>query len=94
MNGRFIQGPLERKQYTVSFANWLDTGVIVLSGAISTLPSGLTVSTPTVTADALGLKFYVEGGTVNTVYLLALVMTASDTQKKEVVIRVDLREPA
>lgn len=78
--------PNERKRYTVSYADWLDTGEVVAS-ALYTIDNEtdppLLVEGSFIQSDGLGLSFFVSGGVSDEQYQLNILMETSIAQIKE-----------
>lgn len=88
--------PLERKRYTVSYANWLDDLETVSTAAYSidneTDPP-LAVDGSFIQPDGLGLSFFVSGGVTDEQYQLHILMTTSNGQIKEDWMTFVVEEP-
>ena len=84
--GSFKQTPQEKKRYTISYADWLDTGEVVDSvvyGIDNTTVPPLLVESSMIQPDGLGISFYVSGGLDEQVYQLNVLMTTDAGQRKE-----------
>ena len=78
--------PAERKRYTISYADWLDSGEFVQSATYfidnDTVPP-LMVEGSFIQFDGLGLSFFVSGGITDEQYQLNVLMETSVGQIKE-----------
>lgn len=84
--GTFKNTTQEKKRYTVSYADWLDTGEEVASvvyGIDNTTVPPLLVESSMVQVDGLGVSFFVSGGEDEEQYVLHIKMTTDAGQIKE-----------
>ena len=95
---KYVKAASERKRYQIIYSNWLDIGEGVTSVVFSvdkvTVPP-LVVDGVQVTADNLGVQYYVSGGLDGTTYVVTATMTTNSTESQ---IKIDdiffsVREP-
>jgi hypothetical protein len=87
----FIQTPLERKRYTVSYARWMDEAEALFDHTIVISPS----TTPELVAEDAytsnfdtEISFFIKGGVRGMLYDVKLVATTTEGQVKEDVIQM------
>lgn len=87
----FIQTPLERKRYTVSYERWMDETEVIFDYVIVTSP---TTDPPLVAENAFTsgadkeISFFIKGGVSGYLYDVRLIATTSDGQVKEDVLQM------
>lgn len=94
--GAFKKTPQERKRYTISYSDWLDTGELVDSVVYAidnTTTPPLLVEGSAVAVDGLGVLFFVSGGLDSEQYQLNVLMTTDAGQIKEDYIKFVVEEP-
>lgn len=92
----FKQTPQEKKRYTISYTDWLDTGEVVSSVTYAidntTVPP-LIVESSTVDGDGLGITFFVSGGLDAEEYQLNVLMQTDAGQRKEDFMKIVVEDP-
>jgi hypothetical protein len=93
---RFTKSPVERKQYTVDYASWLESAEIIETVAITITPA----SDPVLQADGAyvlptnkGIAFYLTGGINGQSYVVSLVVVTSAGQIKQDTLQVQVQNP-
>lgn len=89
--GTFRQTPQEKKRFTISYGDWLETGEVVASVAyaitpVTTIP--LIIEASAVDVDGLGITFYISGGEDQTEYQINVLMQTDAGQRKEDYIKI------
>ena len=88
--------PMERKRYTISYADWLDAGEVVSSvlyGIDNVTDPPLAIDGSFLETDGLGVSFFVAGGITDEQYQLNILMTTNSGQVKEDWITFVVEEP-
>jgi hypothetical protein len=93
---KYNKSPVERKRYSISYSEWLDTGEAVQSVAFTvrsnSVISPLVIDGIMVQPDAIGVQYYVSGGLDQTLYEVLAQMTTVGGQIKEDEILFAVRE--
>lgn len=88
--------PMERKRYTVSYADWLDSGESVATAMYAidneTDPP-LMIEGSLVQPDGMGITFFVSGGITDEQYQLNILMETTVGQRKEDWMTFVVEEP-
>lgn len=82
----FKHTPQEKKRYTISYTDWLDSGEVVSSvsfGIDNTTVPPLLVESSAIDVGGLGISFFVSGGLDEEEYTLAILMETDAGQRKE-----------
>lgn len=93
--GTFKQTPQEKKRFTISYGDWLETGEVVSSVAYAITPVTaipLIIEASAVDVDGLGVTFYVSGGEDLTEYQINVLMQTDAGQRKEDYIKMLLED--
>lgn len=93
--GAFKHTSLEKKRYTISYADWLAVAETVASVTYAISP--ITVPALTITGSAINvgstsITFFVSGGLTERTYLIQVLMQTSATQFKEDTITVNVED--
>jgi hypothetical protein len=93
---KFSKAPVDRKRYSIDYADWLDAGEIVNSvtfGVTPAEPSAIVVDGIAINPGAKSIMFYTSGGADATVYKVFVTMTTSGGQVKEDTVQYSVRAP-
>jgi hypothetical protein len=94
--GTFEKSSAEVKLYTVDYTRWLDTNEVIedVAVAISPLTSpSLQATGAFIVVGGKQVKFYLQSGVLNQVYIVRLVVSTSNGQVKESTIQVTVVRP-
>jgi len=87
--GSITQQPNDRMDYDIDFSEWMPAGDVVLEASVSVLPTGLTaayaIQNPIV-------KVWLYGGTAGVTYKVTVLATTNDSRKKEVELKVKVKD--
>lgn len=87
----YRQTPDEKKRFTISYGDWLETGEVVASIAYAITPvtvPPLLIEASAVNVDGLGVTFYISGGVDQTEYQIVTLMQTDAGQRKSDYIKV------
>lgn len=94
--GKFNKTPAERKRYSVSYDQWLDTGETITAAAYVSSPLttfSAAVDSSTIDVGGRGITFFISGGLDGTDYTIDIQITTSGGQIKEDTLLVSVRNP-
>lgn len=93
--GTFRQTPQEKKRFSISYSEWLDSGEEVASITYAISPTTvvpLLIEGSALDVDGLGVTFYVSGGEDATEYQINTLMQTDAGQRKEDYIKIVLED--
>jgi methyl coenzyme M reductase alpha subunit len=93
--GKYVKTPAERKNYSIDFEEWLNTGETVTTFTYSSTPVDATpavIDAYAIAVDGLSVGIYVSGGIAGTNYKIDVIATTSTGQIKEDVILFSVRD--
>ena len=90
---KYVKQPSDRKRYQIRYDNWLDSGELVSDVTFSSPSVDLVVDGVQVTADGLGVQYYVSGGVDGQNYTVTATLTTNNgPQIREDEIFFSIRE--
>lgn len=86
----FTKQPTERLDYDVDFSDWLPNGDAIITTAVTSSPSGLTVYV----TDAATLipKLWVSGGLDRISYVVSVTVETNQGRNKEVNFKIKVKD--
>lgn len=86
----FTKQPTERLDYDVDFSDWLPNGDAIISTAVASTPSGLTIYV----TDAATLipKLWVSDGVDKNSYAVSVTVETSQGRSKEVNFKIKIKD--
>ena len=94
--GKYFKAPIDRKRYTISYSDWLDTGELVSTVTFEVTPTDappVVIDGIAVDPDGKGIVFYASGGVDGTSYKALATMTSSGGQTKEDTVLYSVKAP-
>lgn len=95
--GKYFKSPVDRKRYTISYSDWLDTAELVSTVTFEVTPSEtsmLVIDGIEIDPDGKGVVFYASEGVDGSAYKAFPTMTSSDGQIKEDEVRYSVKDPS
>jgi len=89
--GHYIQTPAEKKRYTVSYSEWLDTGETIYTYTITSSNSAMQIAGSSRSDGNTTLVFFISGGVAGKQYTLDVQINTTGGQTKEDTILFDIR---
>lgn len=81
----------ERKRYAIDYSGFLEATEVIQSVTVNP-DAGLTITGEAIVNDDKGFVFFVSGGTNGTTYKVEVLMTTSDGQISEDVVKFKIKD--
>jgi hypothetical protein len=94
--GKYFKSPDERKRYSISYADWLDTGEFLSNVTFEVTPidaDPVVIDGIAIETGSLGVVFYASGGIEGKTYRAIATTTTSGGQVKEDTVQYTVKAP-